>query len=348
MASGKDNLNQRARHLLKVLVECYIRDGQPVGSRTLARESGLDVSPATVRNVMAELEEQGLVASPHTSAGRIPTDQGYRVFVDTLLTVEPMERIEIERIKHLLAQGFTLQGLAVSASGLLSGISSMAGVVMLPRRDQMTLRHIEFVVMSEHRVLVILVVNEQEVHNAMIRTEREFTASELRAAANYLNSVYAGKDLAEIRRRLLGELDSTRESLDQAMLTAVQMAEQVFDVKQDDDDIVVSGQTHLMAFDELSDIDKLRTLFDTFNEKREILRLLDQCLANQGVQVFIGKESGFSVVDDCSMVTSTYQLDGKVMGVLGVIGPTRMAYKRVIPLVDMTARMLSAALKQQH
>ncbi len=347
MAGANDMLNPRARHLLKVLVECYIRDGQPVGSRTLARESGLDVSPATVRNVMAELEEQGLVTSPHTSAGRIPTDQGYRVFVDTLLTVEPMDGTEIERIKRLLADGFTLQGLAVSASGLLSGISSMAGVVMLPRREKLTLHHIEFVAISEQRVLAILVVNEQEVHNTMIRTEREFSASELRAAANYLNSMFAGKDLAMIRRELLGELDRTRERLDQVMLSAVQMARHVFDVKASDD-IVVSGQTHLMAFNELSDLDKLRVLFDAFNEKRRILHLLDQCVSNPGVQVFIGKESGFSVLDDCSLVTSTYQLDGKVMGVLGVIGPTRMAYKRVIPLVDVTARMLSAALKRQH
>ncbi len=347
MAIGNDALNPRARRLLKVLVECYIRDGQPVGSRTLVGEAGLDISSATVRNVMAELEEQGLVTSPHTSAGRIPTDQGYRVFIDSLLTVEPMDNMDVERIRRLLAEGFTLQGLAVSASGLLSGISSMAGVVMLPRREKLTLRHIEFVAMSERRVLAILVVNEQEVHNTMIRTDREFSASELRAAANYLNSVFAGKDLAMIRRDLLGELNRTRERLDQVMLTAVQMAEKVFDVNSGDD-IVVSGQTHLMAFNELSDLDKLRVLFEAFSEKRRILHLLDQCLSNPGVQVFIGKESGFSVLDDCSLVTSTYQLDGKVMGVLGVIGPTRMAYKRVIPLVEMTARIMSAALKQQH
>jgi heat-inducible transcriptional repressor len=347
MAIAHDNLKPRARHLLKVLVECYIRDGQPVGSRTLVRESGLDISSATVRNVMAELEEQGLVTSPHTSAGRIPTDHGYRVFVDNLLTVEPMDSSEVERIRRLLAEGFTLQGLAVSASGLLSGISSMAGVVMLPRREKLTLRHIEFVAISERRVLAILVVNEQEVHNTMIRTERGFSAPELCEAANYLNSVFAGKDLALIRRELLGELNRTRERLDQVMLTAVQMAEQVFDVNAGDD-IVVSGQTHLMAFNELSDLDKLRVLFEAFSEKRRILHLLDQCLSNPGVQVFIGKESGFSVLDDCSLVTSTYQLDGRVMGVLGVIGPTRMAYKRVIPLVEMTARIMSAALKQQH
>ncbi len=347
MGSVEHSLKPRARHLLKVLVECYIRDGQPVGSQTLVRESGLDISSATVRNVMAELEELGLITSPHTSAGRIPTDQGYRVFVDSLLTVEPMARGEVDRIRCLLAEGFTLQGLAVSASGLLSGISSMAGVVMLPAREKLTLRHIEFVAMAERRVLAIIVVNEQEVHNTMIRTEREFSPSELRAAANYLNEAYAGKDLARIRRDLLGELNRTRERLDQVMLTAVQMAEQVFDVNTGDD-IVVSGQTQLMAFNELSDLDKLRVLFDAFNEKRRILHLLDQCVSNPGVQVFIGKESGFSVLDDCSLVTSTYQLDGKVMGVLGVIGPTRMAYKRVIPLVEITARIMSAALKQQH
>lgn len=347
MVNSGEHLNNRARHLLKVLVECYVRDGQPVGSRTLVRESGLDVSPATVRKVMAELEEKDLVSSPHTSAGRIPTDQGYRVFVDSLLTIEPMDNTEVTRIARLLAEGFTLRGLAVSASGLLSGISSMAGVVMLPRRDKLTLRHIEFVAMSDLRVLAILVVNEQEVHNTMIRTERAFSPDELRAAANYLNSVFAGRDLASIRRELLGELNRTREYLDQVMLTAVQMAEQVFDINTVDD-IVVSGQTHLMAFNELSDLDKLRVLFDAFNEKRRILHLFDQCLLTPGVQVFIGKESGFSVLDDCSLVTATYELDNEARGVLGVIGPTRMSYKRVIPLVDITARMLSAALNQRH
>jgi len=341
-------LNERTRHLLKVLIEIYIRDGQPVGSRTLSQESGLDLSPATIRNAMAELESFGLVASPHTSAGRIPTDKGYRMFVDSLLALEPGDGREIQRLKSLFEQGTTLQGLAISVSGLLSGMTSMAGLVMVPRRECLILRHIEFVALSEQRVLAILMLNEQEAHNVVIHTGRVFSAAELERATNYMNTAFAGRDLADIRLQLMNELRDARARMDRSMNTAIILAEQVFEQSGNREDVIVSGQTNLMEFDELSDLDRLRVLFEAFSEKRKILHLLDQCLYTQGVRVFIGKESGCNELDDCSVVTSTYAADGKVVGVLGVIGPTRMSYKRVIPLVQATAKLLTAALNQYH
>lgn len=340
-------LNDRTRHLLKVLIEVYIRDGQPVGSRTLCQESGLDLSPATIRNAMAELESRGLVASPHTSAGRIPTDKGYRLFVDSLLALEPGDSREVQRLKSL-EQGVTLQGLAVSVSGLLSGMTSMAGLVMVPRSERLILRHIEFIALSEQRVLAILMLNEQEAHNVVIHTGRAFTGAELERTTNYLNTTFAGKDLADIRRHLFNELNDARARMDHTLDTAILLAGHVLERSGNREDVIVSGQTNLMDFNELSDLDRLRVLFEAFSEKRKILHLLDRCLYTQGVRVFIGKESGCNELDDCSVVTSTYAVDGRVVGVLGVIGPTRMSYKRVIPLVHSTANLLSAALNQYH
>lgn len=348
MGAGPDILNARAKHLLKVLVESYIRDGAPVGSRALACESGLDISSATVRSVMAELEELGLVSSPHTSAGRVPTDKGYRLFIDSLLTCEPPDQREVERLRGLLGGDVSLQGLAVSVSALLSGVSSMAAVVMLPGRERRVLRHIELVPMGGERVLALLVIDRQEVRSTVVATERAFAPAELREAANYLNSVFAGRDLGEIRRALLRELRAAQRDMDRVAYAAVRMAEQVFSAEPTDGDIVVAGQTNLMEFEELSDLEKLRVLFETFNEKRKLLHLLDQCLRSGGVQVVIGKESGFSGLDECSLVASTYQTEHGASGVLGVIGPMRMSYRRVIPLVDMTAKMVSAALNQYH
>jgi heat-inducible transcriptional repressor len=346
--SGSDQLNARTRHLLKVLVEHYIQNGLPVGSRTLAQESGLDISSATVRNIMAELEERGLVSSPHTSAGRIPTDKGYRIFIDSLLTIEPFDHRAIEPLKALIEQGVPLQALAISVSSLLSGMSHMAGVVMLPRRERLVLRHVEFVPMSEGRVLALLVLNDREVHSTMIRLGRAFDPSELEQVANYLNRTFAGRDMADIRKTLLDELKRTQDDMDRVMYAAIQMAEKAFSITERPEDIIVSGQTNLMEFDELSDLDRLRVLFETFEEKRKILHLLDRCMTADGVRVFIGKESGSSALEGCSLVTSTYEVDGQVVGVLGVLGPTRMAYKKVIPLVDITAKMVSAALRQYH
>lgn len=338
-------INDRAQRLLKVLIERYIRDGQPVGSRTLARDAGLDLSPATIRNVMADLEEMGLLRSPHTSAGRVPTAQGYRVFVDTLLRVEPLPRVDISRLELQLSPEADPEALLASASSLLSDVTRLAGVVMVPKRESLTLRHVEFLPLSGNQVLVILVVNEREVQNRIIQTPRAYSPAQLQEVANYLNREFFGRDLHRVREELLRGMQEARESVNRIMAAAIEMADQVFTPAPENDDFVVSGQTNLMGYSEMSDIDKLRQLFEAFNTKRDILHLLDQALSAQGMQIFIGEESGYDVLDACSVVTSPYKVEGEVVGVLGVIGPTRMAYDRVIPIVDITARLLGSALK---
>jgi len=341
-------LTERAQHLLKVLVERHIRDGQPVGSRTLARDAGLDLSSATVRNVMADLEELGYLRAPHISAGRVPTARGYRFFIDALLSLRPLDEQAVETLRRRIDQPVQNSAeLARSVSDLLSGVTHLAGVVMLPRRKAITLRHVEFLPLSENRVLVILVLNSQEVQNRIIQTRRPYNATELQQAAHYLNAQFAGKNIRQVRESLLCDLRETRDSLDRLMQTVVEMAEQTFETEAADEDYVVAGQTHLMQCADLSDLDKLRQLFDTFNHKRDLLHLFDQCLHADGVQIFIGEESGFAALKGCSVVTAPYTVEGQVLGVLGVIGPTRMAYGRVIPVVDVTARLLAAALNSR-
>ena len=339
-------LNERSQQLLKLLVERYIRDGQPVGSRTLARESRIDLSPATIRNVMADLEDLGLIHAPHTSAGRVPTVQGYRLFVDSLLTVKPLNTAELARLQSQFQPDEDPQRVLVTASSLLSDISSMAGVIMVPRREQPRVRQVEFLSLSGNRVLVILVLNDHEVQNRVIHTPRAYSPAELQQAANYLNQLLAGKEFHKVREALLQEMREAQENINSLMLAAVDLASRSFQEAGEGGDYVIAGQTNLMAYAEMADIDRLRQLFEAFNRKRDILQLLDQSLTAQGVQIFIGEESGYSVLDSCSVVTSPYEVDGQVVGVLGVIGPTRMAYDRLIPLVDVTARLLGAALNQ--
>ncbi|MFO1421221.1 MAG: heat-inducible transcriptional repressor HrcA [Candidatus Competibacteraceae bacterium] len=346
--TGYPALGERTQHLLRVLVERYIRNGQPVGSRTLARDAGLDLSPATVRNVMADLEELGYLRAPHTSAGRVPTARGYRFFIDALLHLKPLEDQEIEILRRRIDQPVRDGAeLARSVSDLLSGVTHLAGVVMLPRRKVTTLRQVEFLPLTENRTLVILVLNSQEVQNRVIQTRRPYNATELQQAANYLNQQFTGQDIHQVRESLLRDLRETRDNLDQLMQTVVEMAEQTFEPESNGQDYVVAGQTQLMRYADLSDLDKLRQLFEAFNHKRDLLHLFDQCLHADGVQIFIGEESGFEALEDCSVVTAPYSVAGRVLGVLGVIGPTRMAYDRVIPVVDVTARLLAAALNSQ-
>lgn len=347
-AVADPRLNERAQLMLKTLVERYIRDGQPVGSRTLSRDSGLSLSPATVRNVMADLEEMGLLVAPHTSAGRIPTVQGYRLFIDSLLQVEPLAGKEVEELRDQLGPDHDRQSLMLTASNMLSDVTQLAGIVTVPRPEAVRLRHVEFLSLSGDQVLVILVLNDKEVQNRIIRTGRRFTESELQQATNYLNEICAGKDLIQVREDLLAEMRQARENMNNTMVGAIEMAEQVFDVGQPDEDMVVSGQTRLMEYGELSDVSRLRQLFDAFAHKRDILHLLDHALSARGVQIFIGEESGYDIFEQCSVVTAPYQSNGRVLGVLGVIGPTRMAYDRVIPIVDVTARLLSAALNPRN
>ena len=337
-------LNERSLQLLKVLVERYIHDGQPVGSRVLSKDSALNLSPATIRNVMADLEEMGLVRSPHTSAGRVPTVSGYRLFVDSLLTVKPLESSELSLLRQSLAARGDVNEVISVASQLLSEVTRMAGVVTLPKRELVSLRHIEFLPLSNTRVLVIFVTNEQEVHNKIIHTSKQFSASELQQAANYLNSVYSGRSLAAVRKAVIKELQEAQEKMNKEMLDAVQMAKLALDEGKAKEDYVLSGETNLMGFSELSDMERLKQLFDAFTQKRGIIHLLDQCLNAEGVQIFIGEESGYHAFDRCSLVTKSYSIDDEVVGVLGVIGPTRMAYEKVIPFVDVTAKLLGAAL----
>ena len=338
------SLNDRAQQLLKTLVELYIRDGQPVGSRTLSKDSSLELSPATIRNVMADLEEMGLIVAPHTSAGRIPTVQGYRLFVDSLLTVKPLDLKQVHRLEQKFSVIADPQTVIRSASSLLSDFSSMAGVVMMPRREHKALRQVEFLPLSNNRVLAILVINEKEVQNRIIDTARHYTPSELQQAANYLNSMFAGKDLEAVRQTLVREMQEAKHSMDRLMSDAISMAQQAFHEDEAGNDYLLAGQTNLMSYADMADMDKLRQLFEAFTRKQDILGLLDQSLQAQGVQIFIGEESGYQALDSCSVVTAPYQVDGQILGVLGVIGPKRMAYDRVIPLVDVTAKLLGSAL----
>ena len=346
--NSQQTLPERGQHLLKVLVERFIADGEPVGSRTLARDSGLDLSPATIRNVIADLEDLGLVASPHTSAGRVPTVKGYRMFIDTLLTISPLRRKEIQKLRTELRLNTEPQELLGHASSLLSELTKMAGVVTLPRRDHMVLRQVEFLSLSGNRVLVILVSKDGEVQNRVIQTNRSYTRSQLEQAANYISQHGKGLELEVLRNRLVNEMDALRHSVTLEMQAVVEMAEKTFTSGDDEQaDYVMSGQTNLMGFSELSSVDRLRSLFDAFGQKRDLLHLFDQCLEAKGVQIFIGEESGYSVLDQCSVVTAPYRVSGETVGVLGIIGPTRMAYHRVIPMVDVTARLLTAALNQR-
>ena len=345
-----DSLSERAQNLLRLLVESYIRDGQPVGSRILSREPGLALSSATIRNVMADLEELGFVTSPHTSAGRGPTDTGYRFFVDTLLKVQPRETAALGEIRRQLdAHRDSSKSLVASASQLLSNITQLAGVVTLPRAQQASITQVEFIALSENRVLVVLVFDGSEVQNRIIQLDRHYSADELRRAANFLNEILSGRTLNEARQEILRQLQDAREHLNRIMIDAITVAQQVFEAEQEPRiDYMIAGETNLMGAAQLTNVEKLRRLFEAFNEKRDFLSLLDHSLRADGVQIFIGQESGFQVLDDCSVVTAPYSADNQVVGVIGVIGPTRMAYERVIPIVDMTAKLLGAALNSRR
>jgi heat-inducible transcriptional repressor len=347
MASDKprDVLDERAQALLRILVDRYIRDGQPVGSRTLSRESGLDLSPATIRNIVSDLEELGFVSSPHTSSGRVPTIKGYRFFVDALIKLTPPGNDELAKFSQSLSEAAEdPQSLAVSVSHLLSGVTRLAGIVTVPRRPQTALRQIEFLPLSGRRVLAILVINDREVQNKILNVSRDFNADELRRASNYLSERFGGRSFGEVRELLLGELQRTRASMNALMVEAIEMAQKVFPDSEPKAEFVVAGETNLMDVD-VADVETLKGLFEAFGRQRDILHLLDQSMRADGVQIFIGHESGYQLLDSYSIVAAPYVTEDDTMGVLGVIGPTRMAYERVIPIVDVTAKLLGRALK---
>ncbi len=337
-------LDHRAQILLKTLIERYIADGEPVGSRALSRYSGLELSPATVRNVMADLEELGFIASPHTSAGRVPTARGYRLFVDTLLTTKPLERVELDQIEGNLHPDHP-QRLISQASQLLSELTHFAGIVLAPRRHSPAFRHIEFLALSEKRILLIIVTPQGDVQNRILLAEKPYTPAELTMAANFLNQHYAGLTFDEIRRRVHEELRQLREDMTSLMTAALEASDQA--LTESAETYVISGERNLLDSQDLAaNMTRLRELFDLFEKKTLLMQILDFSLRAEGVQIFIGGESGIAPLDECSVVTAPYEVDGRVVGTVGVIGPTRMAYERVIPIVDITAKLLSSALSQ--
>lgn len=354
-------LEPRAQTLLKALVERYIADGQPVGSRALSKISGLELSPATIRNVMSDLEEMGFICSPHTSAGRIPTPRGYRIFVDTLLTTEQVDENCLEsQLTHLgpLNQFSALgqlgqhahmvpnspQKIITNAAQILSSLSQFAGVILTPRRESV-FQQIEFLRLSEKRILLVIVNPNGEVQNRLLLTEVDYTPSQLIQSANYINQHYGGLSFDDVKLRLQSELRQLQSDMTRLMQVAVEAGSEA--MNEHTDDMVIAGERNLLSVSDLSsNMSSLRKLFDMFEQKTSLMQLLDLSSNATGVQIFIGGESNLMPLEDMSVVTAPYEVNNKIVGTLGVIGPTRMAYERVIPIVDITAKLLSNALSQ--
>ncbi|MDH5393445.1 MAG: heat-inducible transcriptional repressor HrcA [Gammaproteobacteria bacterium] len=342
------NLNPRAQQLLKTLIDIYISDGQPVASKTLAQTSGLDVSSATIRNVMCQLDKQGLIHAPYTSAGRIPTEKGYRFFIDSLMEVQPLTADFLGAVNSELNADQSAGRLVNNASSLLSDFTQMAGIVTLPKRSQLTLRQIEFLPLPGNRILAILVINEKEVENRVIQTDREYSQSELQTVSNIINSQYAGKDVFSIRTSLVETLHKASNNLDQQMKLAADIAGKALQENNNSSDYVMQGKTKLLNFADLEETGKLQQMFQLFNNTRDMLNILDRCINADGVKVYVGNESGIDGLGNCSLITAPYHANGEVLGVLGVVGPTRMNYKNVIPVVEITAKFLGQALKTEY
>jgi heat-inducible transcriptional repressor len=337
-------LNERAQLLLKTLVERYISDGQPVGSRALQQYSGLEVSSATIRNVMADLEDIGLVSSPHTSAGRVPTALAYRIFIDTMLVTQPLDSVRVQQLEHQL-QPDNPSRLIAQASNILSELTQFAGVVATPRRDAVTVRQIEFLRLGEKRVLLIIVMPDGEVENRVLLMERDYTQSQLTEAGNFLNQNYIGCSFSQIREKLRGELRQLHQDMSALMAAALAAGDEAAAKKSED--YVISGEHRLLHVNDLStDMNRLRGLFNLFEQKTDLLQLLEAGRKGQGIHIFVGAESGLASLEECSVVTAPYSADGQVVGTLAVVGPKRMDYQRVIPIVDITARLLGNALSQ--
>ncbi|MBD3822194.1 MAG: heat-inducible transcription repressor HrcA [Thiotrichales bacterium] len=340
------NFNERSELLFKKLMSMYLNDGKPVGSTALAKLPEVGVSSATVRNVMADLERMGLIHSPHTSAGRIPTDLGFRVFVDTILTVQPLNQTVQQNIQQGFQRAQTQDELIGSASNILSSLTGMASLVMLPNKEQEVLRHIDFVRLGERRLLVVLVLNDNDVQNRIIELEESASESELLEVANYLNQHFVGHSLRDVKQKLVRQMDEIRLNMNRLMRAIMDAADQVIDAKtQTAAPYFISGKTNLLNYQELADTDKLKALFQSFEQHTHMLNLLDKSMQAKGVQVFIGNECGHEIYQNCSIVTTPYDVDGEVVGVLGVVGPSRMHYDHVVPRVDMTAKILSSLLR---
>lgn len=341
-----NQMDKRAQHLLKLLIDRYIEEGYPVASTTLAKEKSVNFSAATIRNIMMELEEQGYIYSPHTSAGRVPTIQGYRFFVNTILHAVPIKEMDLQSVQTELTSEMTLTDLLQTTTRMLSSVTKMAGIVTLPKRSQVVLKHVEFLPLSSYRVLCVLVLNNREIENRILNTKKAYSQRELQSAANFFNHHFAGKPLTlELRSALLAAMRQDQQDMEVLLSAAMQAAETAVAEKAGENDFLLEGQDRLLEMARHGNIDGLKTLFEAFRQKQDILHLLDQCLDADGLQIFIGKESGFQALGDCSVVTAPYSVHGKVLGALAVVGPTRMAYDKIIPVVDITAKLLSRALK---
>jgi heat-inducible transcriptional repressor len=343
-----DSLNSRQELLLKALVESFISDGQPVGSTKLSQTQNIAISSATIRGVFGDLEDLGYIYSPHKSAGRVPTELGYRMFVDKMVKVQPVNIDLIKKLKINLTKDHERKSIIQKTNEVLSSITELTGIISLPTQKNAELKQIDFLKLSDDKILAILINKNNDVENKIINLDRAYSSSELQEASNYLNSIISGQSAFHIRKILLNELEEMRKDMNSIMSSAITFGKKLFldtDDLNDENDLLVSGQTRLMNCKELSDIDTLKTLFEAFSEKNNILHLLDKSISSDGVKIFIGAESGYNVLDDCSIVSAPYKFDNDVVGVLGVIGPKRMAYDRVIPIVDITAKLLSEALK---
>ncbi len=335
----------RARRILSAIIDKYIEEGIPVGSKSLSLADNIGLSPASIRNVMSDLEELGFIASPYTSSGRVPTSKGYRFFIDSLLKLQPVEATELERIKKRVnLHESNSRELAISVSNTLSAITKLAGIVTIPKQQVTRLKEIDFIQLSERRILAIIVINETEVENRILQMKRDYSKDELKQASNYINTHYRGRSLSYIKKHLINELMQTKESVNSLMSDLIDMADQVLDFAEPDE-YIVAGQRRLMDFHELADIKKLRQLFDAFKEKQQLLELLDKSMSSNGIQIFIGEESGYKMFDNCTLITTPYTTEDGAIGVLGVIGPTRIAYQKVIPIVAVTAKLLGKSLK---
>lgn len=340
-------LSERSQLLFKHLMALYLNDGRPVGSSVLAKLPDVGVSSATVRNVMADLERMGLIHSPHTSAGRVPTESGIRFFVDTILTVQPLQQSLQQQIESGFTEARSQQELLGSASNILSGLTGMASLVMLPNQQQEVLRHIDFVKLGDRRALVVLVLNDKDVQNRVIEFDEPVSDSHLLQAANYLNEHFSGHHLSDVKQMLVERMDQLRQSMDQLMLSVVEATDGVIDKSmQNTKPYFVSGKSNLLDYAELADAQKLKALFHSFEEHSDLLALLNKSMQAKGIQIFIGQECGHESYQNCSVITTPYEREGQVLGVLGVVGPTRMAYDKIVPRVDMTARILSSLLNK--
>lgn len=344
--SNSTPLNERAQYLLKTLINCYVNDGVPVGSKTLAETAGLNISTATIRNVMANLDSMGLVSAPHTSAGRVPTNRGFRVYVDSLIEVSPVEAAIKERLRQELHGDQDKDSLINVANSLLTDITQMAGVITIPKAGVLNLRRIEFLPLPDKKILAILVINEKDVQNRIIHVDKEYTQDELVKVSNYLNHHFMGEDIFQIRSRLMQELQAARTDVDEMMAAAVSLADQALKPSEDTEAYRLQGEANLIRFDESNNAQQLQQLFQVFQNKRDMLSLLDRCIQAEDMRVFIGAEAGLEGLEDFTIISAPYGSPGNTLGVLGVIGPTRMEYSKVISTVNVTARLLSMALSK--